>query len=437
MKEINIAHSKSQWGEIFYNLNDIYPEELILNGYVQTPDGVPVTGWMHTTAENVSCVGLRIDTYPLAAPEPQRVNIVTTRLPKNAQIEVLTEVTNRLSLDLIIPRLVTDFTQGISFVSKPAMGSNSIGLNLGDDIEAFRTHGSVRTESYGELIAVEYISDIVAEYRLLPVPGWENCGYLRSVKEHPCGLYTPTVIEGEVYDLDSLDVPTTVMDNVLSLVKELDIWGYSIDLFKTSDGRWGIHEFNPEYGIVGIPREQAIKLRSLTFQYYLDTAFNRGPVQIDYNSKYFKYKTLARHPNLEGSYVKALRLEQRWDIHTAARELGMSSSRLSEIETGNRPITELMMLKINKCYGVTHEELCTLPPNTDILDDIVRNMTSLERRRFELYLSSTMLPQDQRRSRLAVAKDRMVPPTGNPLVADIKPELKESARTTMSFRSVF
>lgn len=397
MNKINIITNSLTLGKPhtreFHSLNCIVPTRLDLGEYIHDSLGIPLSGSM-VPVESGRNVGNVIHTYPLASPVVESIRVDVNRPTKELQSKVLSEVVVRLGLDLKIPQLLTEGTDDVVTIIKPKHGAKSwdvvkhVGYGIPEDMKS----------QWGECKQYEYIDNIVEEYRLMPVPGWETCGYKRTlVPNSKTGTNTPKVVEGDVYDLDLLSLPTHVQDDIIALVKELDLWGYAIDVFKTDDGQWGIFEYSPEYGIVGIPEEQAIKVRSLTFQYFIRTAMTRGPVEIDYRTVYFKYRPLVNATNPVGSYVRALRLELGWDIHKAAKEIGVSGARLSELETGQIKLTDYFANKLELRYGVTRAELEAIPKHTEVLDDLVRDMSPFERRRFELYLASTFRPQGRRR----------------------------------------
>lgn len=68
-----------------------------------------------------------------------------------------------------------------------------------------------------------------------------------------------------------------------------------------------------------------------------------------------------------GGRVRALRSERSWDQEPLAEALDLQQSDISKIENGTRKISSVELVKLARLFGITAEELITVPDETEVL----------------------------------------------------------------------
>lgn len=140
-----------------------------------------------------------------------------------------------------------------------------LGTVLGDDpcgqVLNSVTHG----------IAVEYRA-VRKEFRMFVLHGQPQIGYERPRIELQPDFWVPSLVEhGDEYlDMHGDLIPDSVWQEIVKLTEHLNIWGYSIDVYETIDGEWGIFEYSPEFGTVNFRDADRDHILSNKFGYWIN-----------------------------------------------------------------------------------------------------------------------------------------------------------------------
>lgn len=229
-------------------------------------------------------------------PLGEKAHVILPRLPKPTQRTALNQTIRDLGLEFctqVIEEVEIDTDEDEFYLSKrsilkPALGSNSIGVVLMDP-------GTHKVDTYVNLAEGLYLTHhpeeprgrnidgivrgkftredylpIAEEYRLVMFPDGEHYISKRSLVKNIQGITLPKVRAGEVHQLNQYALPEKVMSDLTKLVEKLDIYGYSVDLYLTEDGEWGIFEYSPEYTLKSATNVVAELVKKKQLTHYLD-----------------------------------------------------------------------------------------------------------------------------------------------------------------------
>lgn len=124
----------------------------------------------------------------------------------------------------------------------------------------------------------EFIPDIEEEYRLL-VNAKNELVYIqrRNIEEIDGDTLVSGVSCGSILQVDEL--PPKVAEELLKLIATGVLANNSCDLFITREKKWGIFEYQPQFGTSGIPREISIEYHLDIIRQALSLLDNSGPTR--------------------------------------------------------------------------------------------------------------------------------------------------------------
>lgn len=115
--------------------------------------------------------------------------------------------------------------------------------------------------------------------------------------------------------------------------------------------------------------------------------------------------------------VRELRVERRWTQTELAAELGLSQSRLSEIETGQGAFTAEQFLRILQLFNVTVDRFAQRP--TEVASQLQNAIARLGAS--HLFESDTVLPSERLQEVLPVIRETLVAPESSRQVTGLAP----------------
>lgn len=221
--------------------------------------------------------------------------VILPRLSKRMQRNVLNDRIRELNLGFqlhTIEEVDVDTSEGQfeleeKSLLKPLLGSNSIGIVLMDagthDVSTYHNlakglhliHCPEDARNVESIIGngfthEKYIDNIVDEYRLVMFADGEHYICKRATIKNSQGVSLPKAQARAVSQFNQYALPEDVLVDLERLIAALDIYGYSIDLYRTADNKWGIFEYSPEYALKSATPELADKINEKSLSHYLD-----------------------------------------------------------------------------------------------------------------------------------------------------------------------
>lgn len=121
-------------------------------------------------------------------------------------------------------------------------------------------------------------------------------------------------------------------------------------------------------------------------------------------------------PNIS-TRVRELRVERHWTQKRLAAELGLSQSRLSEIETGHGTFSAEQFLRILELFNVTVDRFA--PRRTEVASQLQNAIARLGAS--HLFESDAVLPSERLQEVLPVIRETLVAPESSRQVAGLAP----------------
>ncbi|MBI5595579.1 MAG: helix-turn-helix transcriptional regulator [Elusimicrobia bacterium] len=122
-------------------------------------------------------------------------------------------------------------------------------------------------------------------------------------------------------------------------------------------------------------------------------------------------------PSSISAHVRELRIERHWTQKSLAAELGLSQSRLSEIETGQGAFTAEQFLRVLQLFNVTVDRFAAR--RTEIASQLQNAIARLGAS--HLFESDTVLPSERLQEVLPVIRETLVAPESSRQVTGLAP----------------
>ena len=267
-------------------------------------------------------------------PLGETVQVALPRLAKRRQRELLNQVIMNHGLDFLTHELTDMKVQGDEItltemsLLKTNFGSNCIGTVLLDagvhqrDRYVNMSHGlyllqypddprdsrNIEGVINSGFYAEKLIPNVKDEYRVVLFTDGEHYISKRHLVENHQSLRVPVALEKVVHEFNQYELPAKVLEDLLKLATELDIFTYSIDLYCTEDGKWGIFEYSPEYGLKSATDDLANTIAQKQIVHYLDRLPSKSVTV-----------------NSAAIVIQVLREDLGYTIDQVAERLGMTS----------------------------------------------------------------------------------------------------------------
>jgi len=340
-----------------------------------------------------------------------RVNIY--RESKFDQSRILDELIEKENLNLKLTNATVIKNDGYLEAStenpkviRPQFGSNSRGVklieyscNVREVIERLDDRIGIHHPQAGSLlyagrdvVVTDYVSNVKEEYRLHPTRDNPFQGYKRCLHLNESAMMVPHVPEDHSFKVDTVELPPEIKVAVETICEKLNIWGYSLDLYVTSEGEWGVFEYSGEFGLAGIEKQWILQNRTDMLTEWVRQALSFEPSTLDHSKDGEEYIKLTRPTNLAGSHLKAYRVSEGLTTAEAAKAINVSLGYYSRLETGAAPLQAKVLKQASDKLEVRPEHFETIPAKLELFSEIIRGLTLSERVMVESVIKDLMIP---------------------------------------------